>query len=875
MCALIGKAYAKDTLCSDKTVQDELVEALVMDAETLKDQTLQEHDRIHHKEGYHEGDTCKFRDKIKEETPEDQADELSLGKVNRQSSKDNKQQVKLTDLANRIKGFIKGVKIRFSETPYQEDGREVRKSIRENEQKNWNKILDAFENKTAGADATFHHQLLDHTPAVYQRLGVKDLPITIMGGVIHKMIGNIRNSEYDYHEIPISELRNLLIDLDNPVAVFDSTSDPNAFVVLTNILDKHGNLKSVVPLKLERDTSGKAKENAIASGYGQKPENMQNWIDGGYLRYVNKKALRKSAQRLQLPGDSILRAKGVLMENDFSSEQLGDIIPDSEAAVKGVDEKKEGVGEVINLRDSKGKVVGTYNRKTNEMVVYPGADADTIGHELCGHATWQYAEQQARKGDSRLLEKMQEVVDAPAAKPVWDEVKANYEGEDRAVQREEVWAHIIGHQTSKAIEEIQKSRSGRRWYQKFWNVVKDAWKGLLSTIRINSVHLEGTEEMSPKEFSEYIVKQMLERKTLGELEKGGEGGERKSIIGKKGAEKLGIGKLDEAEKMEKEGVDRKEIWQKTGWWRGKDEEWRVEIPDLAPRGGEFWPTINKVNHDKGEVHLGDVLEDGPMFEAYPKLKNVRLDLIDGGKRVRGSAHADSISISRKITDEMELGAVLAHELQHMIQDEEGFSKGGNPTQFKLEDKERNAKTLAAITIKLCAGQPDDNGEPMTYESAAAKLLTESAQNSEEDVLQGRAYESILRSANIEEEIKRIIDDSERHYDSPYERYKSLAGEVEARNVAERRFMTEEERSATPPWETEDIPEEKQVVKKGFSIPRGGALRWMGKRLFLRNMNAKGIHEHRANLILDHIAKLGSRDAMAAEFKRIMEEEPSQ
>lgn len=513
MSALLGEAYVADAMPREKS--------------------LEEHDKAHHPGGYHEGDTCKFRDKMKEETPEDQADELSFGNRNRQSSKDNKQQGKLKNLANRIKGFIKGVKIRFSETPYQEDGREVRKSIKESEQKHWNKILDAFENKTAGADATFHHKLLDHTPAVLQRLGVKDLPITIRGGIIHKMIGNIRNSEYDYHEIPISELRNLLIDLDNPVAVFDSKSDPNALVVLTNILDKHGNLKSVVPLKLERDTSGEAKENAIASGYGQKPENLQDWIAEGYLRYVSKKALKKSAQRLQLPGDSILRAKGVLMENDFSAEQLGDIIPDSGAAVKGVDEKKEDVRQVINFRDSKGEVVGTYNRETNEMVVYPGADADTIGHELCGHATWQYAEQQARKGDSRLLEKMQEVVDAPAAKPVWDEVKANYEGEDREVQREEVWAHIIGHETSKAIEEIQKSRSGRRWYQKFWNVVKDAWKGLLSTVRVNSVHLDGTEEMSPKEFSEYIVKQMLEGKQLGTIETDGSSGERKSIRSKK------------------------------------------------------------------------------------------------------------------------------------------------------------------------------------------------------------------------------------------------------------------------------------------------------------------------------------------------------
>ena len=40
--------------------------------------TLQEHDRIHHPDGYHEGDTCKYRDNLKKETPEDKADELHV-----------------------------------------------------------------------------------------------------------------------------------------------------------------------------------------------------------------------------------------------------------------------------------------------------------------------------------------------------------------------------------------------------------------------------------------------------------------------------------------------------------------------------------------------------------------------------------------------------------------------------------------------------------------------------------------------------------------------------------------------------------------------------------------------------------------------------
>jgi hypothetical protein len=39
----------------------------------------------------------------------------------------------------------------------------------------------------------------------------------------------------------------------------------------------------------------------------------------------------------------------------------------------------------------------------------------------------------------------------------------------------------------------------------------------------------------------------------------------------------------------------------------------------------------------------------------------------------------------------------------------------------------------------------------------------------------------------------------------------LAGEVEARNVERRMHMTEEERRATPPWLTQDVPDEDQII----------------------------------------------------------------
>ena len=45
-------------------------------------------------------------------------------------------------------------------------------------------------------------------------------------------------------------------------------------------------------------------------------------------------------------------------------------------------------------------------------------------------------------------------------------------------------------------------------------------------------------------------------------------------------------------------------------------------------------------------------------------------------------------------------------------------------------------------------------------------------------------------------------------------YHRNAGEVEARNVQTRRDFTPDERRASPPWETEDVPRDRQIVRFG-------------------------------------------------------------
>lgn len=132
------------------------------------------------------------------------------------------------------------------------------------------------------------------------------------------------------HKIPVSELRNLQIELDNPIAVFDSKSRQDAMVVLTRIVDNQNNERAVVARHLDK-AQGAINVNDIASMYGKDKQSIENWTAWGLLRYVNKQARKSSAKWFQLPSDSELRAHSVFTEKDFSDEELGRIVPNSEA----------------------------------------------------------------------------------------------------------------------------------------------------------------------------------------------------------------------------------------------------------------------------------------------------------------------------------------------------------------------------------------------------------------------------------------------------------------------------------------------------------------------------------------------------------------
>jgi hypothetical protein len=100
-------------------------------------------------------------------------------------------------------------------------------------------------------------------------------------------------------------------------------------------------------------------------------------------------------------------------------------------------------------------------------------------------------------------------------------------------------------------------------------------------------------------------------------------------------------------------------------------------------------------------------------------------------------------------------------------------------------------------------------------------------------------------------------------------YHRTAGEVEARNVEQRRDMTPEERLANPPWRTEDVPAGQQLFQRGAE-PKGRIILQTNKAiidLFASADKSTFLHEL-GHLWLDEL----SRDAARANVPQALKDD---
>lgn len=326
--------------------------------------------------------------------------------------------------------------------------------------------------------------------------------------------------------------------------------------------------------------------------------------------------------------------------------------------------------------------------------------------------------------------------------------------------------------------------------------------------------------------------------------------------------------LKVAEKMERGKKDAKAIKLATGWERGADGKWRYEMPDAKIKdmkdigGGNI---VKRFDDDMlwNDGKLADVIDAPGLFEAYPQLKDVRIDTdaIMNDMPSNGVYNAKTNTITIHADELKYMNSILNHEIQHAIQHIEGFASGGSPENIrdKIEEivhenspaaeyarqmlKTWSGMKIAAINLGRYKDMIKSDREGLRETAAeyyldALNMLNDNPNSHlvvDWDQFDDKTAMEIAESGYLVDEaikeLNRLADEywktiPEGNKDalgivnklgdllenlSDDELYWNLAGETEARNVEKRLGMTNEERRNSLAEDTEDVPRNSQIV----------------------------------------------------------------
>lgn len=244
-----------------------------------------------------------------------------------------------------------------------------------------------------------------------------------------------------------------------------------------------------------------------------------------------------------------------------------------------------------------------------------------------------------------------------------------------------------------------------------------------------------------------------------------------------------------------------EVWRQMQRNQGEDSlaGEQLEIPSKMLRTDYPFEGFNA-------LPLEDVLDHPKLFEAYPEAKDVMVrvnpklgvggsfSVMDTGDRVITVGSADQMG-------------TLLHELQHWIQEKEGYAKGSNVKQFGITGTVVNADQIAKL---------DNQKRALLDRYPDVKAMEQRLQRGEDLTNdEWTRYEQVHSlpefTANAQARLALVK--------SPLEQYRSTAGEIEARDVQARQSLTPEQRQAVAPYSSENIATEDAIVLMDAAGPQ--------------------------------------------------------
>ena len=304
--------------------------------------------------------------------------------------------------------------------------------------------------------------------------------------------------------------------------------------------------------------------------------------------------------------------------------------------------------------------------------------------------------------------------------------------------------------------------------------------------------------------------------------------------------------LTRAAQMETDGADARTIRRETGWFRGMDGKWRFEIDDsgmeyrrdgdarLMEESGyrrlqELTDKWAQNAQDQGEpltaeelaesekleseyydrawsekYELADFLRHSDLFEAYPALRHTSVVFKETMPGIGGyyDKTMDAIVLSKDLIGSPE--RTLVHEIQHVIQGTEEFAGGSSPNYWKYKNKDGQGyvSDRRFVEAENRMHEAMDAMPPAVQETVRQINRAKLAQDWDEVL---RLEESLYNGPYADMYSDYTQADFDRRARTDYfknantlELYRNTAGEIEARDAANRRGYTPEQRRQLSP-----------------------------------------------------------------------------
>ena len=246
---------------------------------------------------------------------------------------------------------------------------------------------------------------------------------------------------------------------------------------------------------------------------------------------------------------------------------------------------------------------------------------------------------------------------------------------------------------------------------------------------------------------------------------------------------------EKAQQMLKAGADPKQVWKETGTFKGADGALRQEIDDSL---ADF-PVVKKYRRSDLDA---SVLHE-PLEAAYPSVKGIQVEFTPGGSLSGGEYRPnvqfhdigprESIVLRNSELSRQSNKSIGLHEIQHAIQQREGWAKGGSPESFpevmpydKLVKRNYNMQDVY-VRAKMNGGVDPETGTSLQTAENAVNELTKQIKN----------------------------------WKSPDDLYRSLAGEAEARATQARMNMNPAQRREVYPFDSYDVPVDQLIIRDGL------------------------------------------------------------